>query len=223
MKKIVNFNVFDIIPFQSGILYAKKEVLESGAVKVAFSGFDLKTMNRTAVTKSVYIRNKFGIGSEPIADSLGDYVSCDVGVLPNKNTVVVYPTGEMGIFDKKGRNIWTGDLFYHESPIQSLAVNGHLIWCVVPEQNAIISYSIPHKKFDMRIGGDSSTTFDVPTSLSLYDNQLYICNCGSYKIRIINLNDYSVSDYKQFDEPVYKYLRSCGREIVSLESGVYVL
>ena len=43
------------------------------------------------------------------------------------------------------------------------------------------------------------------------------------KVRKINLNDYSVSDFRIFDEPVYKYLRSCGKEIVVLESGVYVI
>ena len=83
--------------------------------------------------------------------------------------------------------------------------------------------SISHKKFSMRIGSKDSTSFNNPVSISKYDNELFICNKGSNKVRTINLKDYSVNDFRIFDEPVYKYLRSCGKEIVVLESGVYVL
>ena len=75
----------------------------------------------------------------------------------------------------------------------------------------------------MRIGSKDSTSFNNPVSISKYGNELFICNKGSNKVRTINLNDYSVNDFRIFDEPVYKYLRSCGKEIVLLESGVYVL
>ena len=75
----------------------------------------------------------------------------------------------------------------------------------------------------MRIGSSQSTSFQNPVSISKYDNELFICNAESKKVRTINLKDYSVNDFRIFDEPVYKYLRSCGKEIVVLESGVYVL
>ena len=52
---------------------------------------------------------------------------------------------------------------------------------------------------------------------------LYICNHQSCKIRTIDLKNYTVSDYKEFEEPIYKYLRTNDREIVELESGVYML
>ena len=112
---------------------------------------------------------------------------------------------------------------YHDSPVQGVAADGPLIWCTVPEQNAIINYSVTHKKFSLRIGGDSSTAFDNPYSLSIYGNELFICNAGSCKIRTINLKDFSVNDFRLFDEPIYRYLRVCGREIAVLESGVYIL
>ena len=128
-----------------------------------------------------------------------------------------------GIFDKDGNSKWSGDLFYHDSPVQGVAADGPLIWCTVPEQNAIINYSVTHKKFSLRIGGDSSTAFDNPYSLSIYGNELFVCNAGSCKIRTINLKDFSVNDFRLFDEPIYRYLRVCGREIAVLESGVYIL
>ena len=75
----------------------------------------------------------------------------------------------------------------------------------------------------MRIGSEESSTFDKPISVSRYDDELYVCNANSNKVRTVNLKDFSVNDFRIFDEPVYKYLRSCGREIVSLKSGVYIL
>ena len=199
MKKIVDFEICDIVPYSNGIIFAKKEMLDDNRCKVTFYGYDIKRAKPIPVTKSVYQLNKFG-------NNIGDYISCDTAVMRNKDIAVVYPSGETGIFDKNGNSKCSGDLFYHDSPVQGVAADGPLIWCTVPEQNAIINYSVTHKKFSLRIGGDSSTAFDNPC-----------------KIRTINLKDFSVNDFRLFDEPIYRYLRVCGREIAVLESGVYIL
>ena len=222
MQKIID-SVFDVIAFSNGIIYTKKTVLENGSVKVSFYGYDIKRMQKTPVTKSVYLLSKYGAGYKKIAEQLGDYVSCDADLLPTKQVVVVYPSGETGIFSPDGEMLWSGDLQYHGGDICGIAADGRQFWSVVPEKNCVVSYSISHKKFSMRIGSEESTSFQNPVSISKYDDDLYICNAGSNKVRTISLRDYSVNDFRIFDEPVYKYLRSCGKEIVVLESGVYVL
>ncbi len=222
MQKIVD-SVYDIIAFSNGIIYTKKSVLENGAVKVNFFGYDIKRMQDTPVTKSVYLLNKYGAEYNKIAEQLGDYVSCDADVLPSKHTVVVYNSGESGIFSPSGDMVWSSDLNYQGSEINSVAADGRQFWSVVPDKNCVVSYSISHKKFSMRIGSPDSTSFQHPVSITKYDNELFVCNTESRKVRTINLNDFSVNDFRIFDEPVYKYLRSCGKEIVVLESGVYIL
>lgn len=222
MQKIVD-SVYDIIAFSNGIIFTKKRVLENGTVKVNFYGYDIKRMQKTPVTKSVYLLNKYGPEYKKIAEQLGDYVSCDADIFPSKQVVVVYPSGETGLFSPDGNMVWSSDLSYQEAEINGVVCDGRQIWSVVPENNCVVSYSISHKKFSMRIGSKESTSFNDPVSISKYDNELFICNKGSNKVRTINLNDYSVNDFRIFDEPVYKYLRSCGKEIVLLESGVYVL
>ena len=112
---------------------------------------------------------------------------------------------------------------YHGHPVQGVASDGNQIWCAVPEQNAIISYSIAHKTFYMRIGGETSTAFDCPVSVSKYENELFVCNMGSCKIRTVDLKNFSVHDFRTFDEPVLRYIRTCGKEIVHLDSGIYIL
>lgn len=223
MKKIVDFEIVDIIPFSCGIIFSKKEMIGEDKCKVSFYGFDIKQYRNAPVTRSVYLLNKFGNGYKRIVDEIGDYLNCDADAFAGNSTVIVYPTGETGVFDFEGKNIWSGDLLYHGHPVQDVASDGSQIWCTVPEQNAIISYSIAHKKFYMRIGGENSTAFSIPTSITKYGDELFICNAGSYKIRTVNLKDYSVSDFRTFDEPVRRYLRSCGKEIVQLDSGVYIL
>ena len=175
MKKIVDFEICDIVPYSNGIIFAKKEMLDDNRCKVTFYGYDIKRAKPIPVTKSVYQLNKFGNAFKAICDNIGDYISCDTAVMRNKDIAVVYPSGETGIFDKNGNSKWSGDLFYHDSPVQGVAADGPLIWCTVPEQNAIINYSVTHKKFSLRIGGDSSTAFDNPYSLSIYGNELFVC------------------------------------------------
>lgn len=222
MQKIVD-SVYDIIAFSNGIIYTRKQTLENGSAKVSFYGYDIKRMQNTPVTKSVYLLNKYGPEYQKIAEQLGDYVSCSADILPNKQVIVVYPSGETGMFSPDGEMVWSSDLLYHGSEICGAVYDERQIWSVVPDLNCVVSYSVSHKKFSMRIGSGESNTFDRPVSISKYDDELYICNSNSNKVRTISLKDYSVNDFRIFDEPVYKYLRSCNKEIAVLESGVYIL
>ncbi len=223
MKKIFSFEVFDIIPCPDGIILSQKELFNGTSYKVSFLQYSVATGKFLPVTKDFYQLNKFGENYTAICDEIGDYVTCEATVFKNRNVAVVYPSGETGIFDKHGKPVWTGDLIYRDCPINGAVADGVYFWTTVPLQNSIINYSVPHKKFSMRIGSENSPTFSEPVSLSIYRKELFVCNAGSNKIRKVNLGNYLVSDYKQFDEPVYRYIRSSLKEFVVLSSGVYVL
>lgn len=223
MKKLMDIDIVDIIPFNKGIIVARKDTLPSGNTKISFFTYDVKLERPTASTRSAYLLNKFGENFEKIAEQLSDFIYCDAAVLPNKHVAVSYASGELGIFNDKGELYWTGDLQYRDCSVSGVAPEGKYIWCVVPENNCIVRYSPSSEKIVLRIGGDSSTAFLNPVSISVYDNKLYICNYESRKIRTVDLKDYTVSDYKIFEEPVYRYIRTNDRELVELESGVYML
>lgn len=223
MIKVVSLDILDLIGFSSGILFVLKENNSSEAVKVSFYSFDIKTKSIATVTKNAYLLTKFGSSYAPIANQLGDYVSCDAAKLWNGQTFVIYSSGEIGIFDESGNLKITSDLTYRNSPARDVAVDNNYIWSVVPEQNLIIKYSLLQNRVIMRIGGDDSQTFSHPVSVDEYDGMLYVCNKDSHKIRRVNLSNYNVEDYKEFDEPIYKYIRVDKHEFVILESGVYLL
>ncbi|MEG1614835.1 MAG: hypothetical protein RR343_05065, partial [Oscillospiraceae bacterium] len=214
----------DIIPFPKGFVIVMGDSRDSkGNFKVTFKAFDFALNELTHITKSVYLLNKFGPAYKSIADQIGDYVSCAAGILPNKKVQIVYPTGEMGTFDVDGTLLWTGDLIYHDSPVRSAAVDDKYIWCTVPKHNSIIRYSPTLKKVDFRIGGEKSSVFGRPMSICKVDNNLYVCNKGSLNISCVNLDNFVVSEYKTFDEPVLRYFQTLNKEIVVLASGVYIL
>ncbi len=87
----------------------------------------------------------------------------------------------------------------------------------------IVKYSLLQNRVVMRIGGDTSATFLNPVSVEEYDGFLFVCCKDARKIRRVRLSDYTVDEYKEFDEPVFKYLRVGSCEFVVLESGVYML
>ena len=223
MKKIMDIDIADIVPFSKGIIVARKDILSSGKTKISFFTYDVKLERPTASTRGAYLLNKYGEKYEKIAEQLSDFIYCDAAVLPNKHVAIAYTSGEIGLFNDKGELYWTGDLQYKGCPISGVVPEGKYIWCVVPENNCIIRYSPTTEKIVLRIGGDSSTAFLNPDSISVYENKLYICNYQSCKIRTVNLKDFTVADYKTFDEPVYRYIKTNDREIVELESGVYML
>jgi hypothetical protein len=223
MLKIVSLDIVDLLSFPSGILFVLKENLENGSVKVSFYSFDIATQSIASVTKNAYLLTKFGSAFAPIAKQLGDYVSCDAAKLWNGHTFIIYSTGEMGIFDEAGALVRTGDLNYADAPARDVAVDNNFIWSAVPSKNMIVKYSLLQNRVVMRIGEPGANTFVTPVSVAAYDNYLYVCCKEARKIRRVRLSDFTVQEYKEFDEPVFKYLRVGSTEFVVLESGVYML
>lgn len=223
MLKIVSLDIIDVIPISTGISFVLRDDMPDGGTKVSFYRFNNSTKQIQHINKDDYLNAKFGKNGPEIARGLGDYVSCDTSTLWNGNSFVVYSSGEFGIFDNDANLIKTGILSYHGEPAKDATVENNYIWAVVPNLNLIIKYSTLQDRIILRIGGDTTTTFSCPESLEIYDNYIYVCNSGSNIIKRISLNDYSVTDFKEFNEPVYKYLRVAGNEFVVLSSGVYML
>ena len=223
MLKIVSLDIVDLFAFPSGILFVLKENLADDSVKVSFYSFDIATKSIATVTKNAYLLSKFGPSFAPIAKQLGDYVSCDTAKLWNGQIFIIYSTGELGIFDEHGGLLKTGDLFYRDAPARDVTTDNNYIWSVVPSRNLIVKYSLLQNRVVMRIGGDNATTFSCPVSIEEYDGYLYVCCKDSCKIKRVRLSDFSVDEFKEFDEPVFKYLRVGNEEFVVLESGVYML
>lgn len=224
MKQLFKGKPLDIILYPGGfvlVLTARDPL--SGTRKPLFKFFDLNHGKVRDIEKDDYLNAKFGPAYDEITSQIKDYVSCAVTSYKNKLIHVVYPTGELGTFDYTGTLIWTGDLTYHDSPVRSCAVDGKFIWCAVPDQNAVVRYSPKLERVDFRIGGINTTAFGRPMAVTIYDDNLYVCNKTSNNLKIVSLDNFVVTDYRNFEEPVLRYLQFKNKEIVVLSSGVYIL
>ncbi len=223
MKKIIDFDLYGLLPVEGGFLYIKPEIMSDGNVKGNFLGCEAQSGRNVPITKWIYFENKFGPAYKEISSQVTDYLTCETGFLSNNHTVVLYPDGDLGVFNAKGAAVWTGELKYNGEPVRGVAVDGKNFWSVVPELNAVICYATDEKRVQMRIGGGKSTAFLRPVAIVRYNDMLYVCNEGSNKVRTISLANYAVNDYLEFDEPVKKYFLAGGKEFVLLESGLYEL
>jgi len=223
LKNISNDEVLDIIPFQRGFLFSVKTTDAAGRIMVVFQYFNQENYLVNHVTRREYIQIKFGVNGRLIADEIGDFVTCDAEVFSNNSVFVLYKTGRMLIYNSDGAAAAEKELFYRGCPVRSPAIDGKYVWCAVPDIDAIIRYAPQEDRVVLRVGGGKIPAFGRPESLSIYVDKVYVCCPGSNRIRSVELADYSVKDYLEFAEPVYKYRRVYGKEYVVLSSGLYEL
>ena len=224
MKQLMSRTPLDIIPHPEGFIIVIPDGRDAhGKMKISYRFFNFTTRKIQKVKRNFYAQYKFGRGYVEIVQQIKDYITCSVCEGPEGFINVVYPTGEIGTFDYDGNLLWTGDLSYHESPVRSCAPEDNYIWCCVPDQNAIVRYSKKLQRIDFRIGGAATSAIGRPMAVSRIGNDLYVCCKNSKNIKKISLDTYVATDYKKFEEPVLRYMRVAGREVVVLSSGIYLL
>lgn len=223
VQKLFNADLLDIVPVERGFVYACKETLSNGNAAVAFYHYNQEIDIFDKIPVPSYINYKFGEMTFDVARVLGNFVTCDVVPLTASTKLVSYTDGTIKVLGSAGEIVSEGRVEYLDNPACSPAVNGADLWFVVPESNAIINYSVKHNRIEFRIGSANDKTFCHPSDISVYDKKLFICNTNSYKIRTIDLTNYTVADYQLFNEPVYKYFRVKDTEYAILKSGVYSL
>lgn len=226
MQQILDTDIVDITPFDGGFVYTDKEDLEDGACKISFYEYDCETGISAPIRKSEYIARKFGPCGGRIADELGgagEFIFSDPTKFFNGLVVTLDGEGRFSVFSPEGTLLKQSELTYQGAPMCSPVAYEKTLWCVVPERNAIINYSIEEGRVLLRIGGGVQNAFDHPTSISLINGKIYVCNSGSGKIRTVQVENstYAVADYRIFDEPVHKYFRIGSKEYALLDSGVY--
>ena len=224
MQNVFSDEILNITPFKQGFVFAAKgEAEEKDKLVVNFYGYDAVNDAFSHIKRSVFLKVKFGYEYDDIAKQLGDYVSCDVGVLSDNKIMAIFPNGEYYIFNTDGTVNVSSLLTYHGSAVCDIAVDGNYIWCAVPNENAIIKYSPREGRILLRVGGGETTAFERPSALTMIGSNLYICNQASYKVRVLNVQTNSIRDYRVFNEKIYKFIQVNGREFVWLKSGLYRL
>lgn len=224
MHRICNSEVIDLIQYSNGFIFAEKKPLPNDykRYKVSYSVYDFNSRQIQKITKGAYLLKKFGPAYKQISDQLNNYVVCSTITLYDRRTLILYPTGEAGIFAKDGELVWSGEYHYHDYPIRGLVADGKYFWSLVPHENCILRYNSHNMKVTLRIGSREADTFVAPEHISLSENTFYVC-CGNGKVKAVDANNYAVKDYLRFDEPVHMFLKIGSNRVACLNSGMYVL
>lgn len=224
MQLISTKDIVDIIKYgDSSIIMVEKIPLSNPSqYKARYSVVNFETKSIDVLTKSAYLLKKFGSSFNRISQIIPNFVQCDAAVLYDRRVLAIYPNGEAGIFDRDGELEWSGLFDYHGKTVKYLALEGKYFWSVCPEENCVIRYSSQNMNVDLRIGGKDAQTFINPTHVCFDSGDIYVC-CDGNKVRRIDGNNYTVSDYLNFTDNIKQYFRFGKYAVAVMTSGTYVL
>lgn len=224
MNLISKKEIIDVVKYSdtSAIIVEKLPLAVNTQYKVQYSVVDFENKSIDVSTKSAYLLKKFGSNFKRISEIIPNFVQCEASVLYDRRVLAIYPNGETGIFDREGELEWSGAFDYHEKPIKCLALEGKYFWSVCPDENCVIRYSSQNMKVDLRIGGIDAKTFINPSHISYDNGDLYVC-CDGNKVRRIDGNNYTVSDYLVFNDRIISFYKYNEYAIAVMSNGTYIL
>ncbi|WP_448921013.1 hypothetical protein [Eubacterium sp.] len=222
MIKISNREIIDVLKFSDDkvILVEKKPNLNSVGYGVNYFILNFSTGEKEIITKDAYLLKKYGTNRKQIADKLGNFVTPSAVVMPDKSVLVIYPTGETGLFDSEGELVKDGILDYNGSPVSGIAVDGECFWSVCQKENCVIRYFTDGVKVDIRVGTAEQNTFPNPHFVSSDDEYVYVC-CDHRRVRKIDKNDFTVSDVSKTYTDLMGYYRFGKYAIIIKHDGAY--
>ena len=222
MIKVFDETALDILPLPNGFIVSCRRAVDenSGKMVVGYNlvSFEKGTMN--AVTRNVYLLAKFGQYYERIEAALENPFYWNVAQLPNDKQLCVYPDGSARMFDTEARLLWNGEFKYGECGAADVVFLNRDIWCSFPEEKCVARFDPTNMRQTLRIG-DMSSKFGKPCGLFAEGGTIYVCDSELGKVWTVDTESYTVSEYAEFLEPVYQFLKIDGVVLVRLESGVY--
>ena len=223
MRTLFEGTVVDVILVENGLIIAYICQKDEESVTVAYKMVTFTDGKFTFVQRSLYELSKFGSNNKEFMQNVKNHITSRSLMLASGKTFILEKTGEGKLIDVDGECVWSGVLSYRESAPSGIAVSNRSIWTCYKDASVLIRLNLITMKEELRIGGGKTSPFDKPTDLFIDGNDIYVCNSGNNSIVKININSYAAEIYKQFDSPVYRFIKNDGYEFVVLESGIYLL
>ena len=220
IMKLVSKYGWSIVPKDNSFLYYEMNYKgdEIGYFRYTFD-------NIVQIDKDNYAEWKYGIGYKSILEYFADdaVVTSSIKLEDGSNIVTEYKDSNIHKFNGTGNLVWVNESMSEYGSIYSLAYQKDFLWCVYPTLNMMKKFSLNTFKEEIVIGELVNGPFNYPEFAITYGDRLYVCDMGNCRICIIDLNTYEVSEYLKFNEPTWEYFQIDGKEIVRLESGIYIL
>ncbi len=222
MKKIFDGKIYELLPKSDGILFPyQKAVVDEGDI-VWYKMFSLQNSIMSDVSETIYWNIKFGSNYTVAVELCKNFVSEKAIMLPNGRLLLCNENGQVFVIDPDGMINIGGEIKYRDQSPSAIAYYKNSIWASFKESNVLIRFNINTMRVELRIGGKTSP-FDCPEDIFIDGEWGYVCNSGSKKLIRVNLENYTLEDLYEFDEPVFSFVKSGKNEFVLLESGLYTI
>lgn len=222
MKKVFDGKIYELLPKSDGILFPyQKAVIDDGDV-VWYKMFSLENASMTDVSETIYWNIKFGSNYTVALELCKNFVAEKALMLPNGRLFLVSDNGQVFIIDPDGMINIGGEIKYRDQTPSAIAYYKNGIWACFKESNVLIRFNINTLRAELRIGGKASP-FDSPENIFIDGAWAYICNSGSNKLIKVNLDNYTVEDQYNFEEPIHSFIKTDKCEFVLLDSGLYII
>ena len=220
--KISNREIIDVVKYSptKAIIVEKKLLSAPGQYTLSCFVLNFENGDKEVITKNAYLMKKFGSSFEKITEKIANYAECDSTILANRNVLLVFPNGQLGMFDSDGELKWTDELSYNEKTVNGLAPDGEYFWSCCMDENCVIRYNADNINIDIRVGSNEAKTFIRPSFVSADDNYIYVC-CNRAKVRKIDRSNFTVSDVKEYSD-LKKFYKHNEFSIICTSNGCYV-
>lgn len=223
MQQIFGENAVQIVGAPDGVIIVVADEIVGDQASVSYRYYSFSNEKLSRTVRDVYLRGKFGEDFETYVPHFKDFINYNGTELPDDRTLFIYPTGESCIFDSLNEVVWRGELKYKEfGPCDAVCI-GRSVWVSFPEGDTILRYNARTMREELRIGSKKDNAFSRPCGLFADGTRLVVCNTASNCIELVDTESYTVERYAAFEEPVHQYIKPAGKEVVRLDSGVYLL
>ena len=196
-----------------------EEALEDGLF-IKFKMLDAVSGTISDITKNVYLLAKFGSNYHSVLKIIGNYITVKAINLPTGKLFLCEQSGDCYLIDGNGSTLWTGNIMYKDSAPSDIALYDNCVWASFKESNVLIRFNLATMREELRIGGERSP-FAGPRGIFIDDNTAIVSNTLSNSLTKINLDNYTLEEYYNFEQGVRDYIKVGGYEYVLLEDGIY--
>jgi len=183
--------------------------------------YDLSQRIITQINLEEYCKILFGRYNYKLRNLLDNTISIEA----NKIYAAFYQNTDLWIHDRAGellerkKNFFQGFTPYE---IQTSKERDE-IWVATGAGQAVLCFDLTTGKEKKVIGipYEDKSELSFPESICIFKDNLYISEMGNRKITKVSLENKEMSDYLNFEEPVWNFLKNNLLEIVYLDSGIY--
>ena len=222
MKTIFKGEVYDIVPMANGFVFAYAKAKTEKNVVVCYKMVNFENGIVTDVARNIYLLSKYGSNYSAATTFINNHITASAINLPNGKVFICTDEGLAYLLDSEGGLLWSGELKYKGKAPSGISIHRNSLWACFKDFNVLLRFNIASMREELRIGGNVSP-LNAPSDIFIEGDCAVVSSSGEKKLVKIDLNSYTVKDYKEFEETIYCYKKVKNYELVLLESGLYLL